>query len=59
MRLAALEESLKKLSSSEMDELLSALDVSCKKLPEQLIQEMGLRTLLNFAQLVKDKKGGT
>ena len=55
MRLAALEESLEKLSLVELTELISALDVCCKKLPEQLIQEMGLRTLWKFSQIVLEK----
>lgn len=57
MRIAALQEHLKKLSEQELDELISALELSCRRLPEQIIQEMGLRTLWNVVKIVKmDKK---
>jgi len=59
MRIAAIEEELRKLPADELDRLIESLDYSCKKLPEPLIQEMGLRTLWNVVKIVKmNKKGG-
>lgn len=56
MKIAAIEEALGKLSPEDLDRLIESLDFDCKKLPEPLIQEMGLRTLWNVARIVKMKK---
>jgi hypothetical protein len=59
MRIAALEESLKKSSVEDLERLVAALDTGCALLPEQLIQELGLRTLAALTRLVvQDKKKG-
>lgn len=58
MRIAAIEEFLGKLSQEDLAVLDDALDVACKKLPEQLIQELGLRTLGAIVKISKMKKGG-
>lgn len=51
MRIAALEEGLRAKTPEELEAMVAALDVLCNKLPEQLIQEMGLRTLRDLVKL--------
>lgn len=56
MRVAALEEALRANTPEDLDKMISALDLLCEKLPEQLIQENGLRTLRELTKLAKLNK---
>jgi len=58
MRIAELEIDLQKKSLEDLKELGQALDTSCNKLPEKMIQEMGLRTLRDLVKIQLSKKGG-
>jgi hypothetical protein len=58
MKIAAIEDALGRLPVEDLDRLAESLDYSCRKLPEPLIQEMGLRTLWNLVKIVKMQKKG-
>jgi hypothetical protein len=51
IKLPVLEEKLRSLPVEDLDRLVEAADVFCNKLPEQLILELGMRTLRDLVKL--------
>lgn len=56
MKLPLLREKLRELTPAQLTELAAGLSVCLKYLPEQLIQEAMLRTLLAIVEITRKEK---
>jgi len=58
MKVVAFQKKLADSSLEDLDQIGGALDLLCEKFPEQLIQELGLRTLSSLVKIAKTLKEG-